>query len=265
MGTRIGLIVVGDEILSGRRQDKHVPVLIEKLTARGLKLAWCRMLGDDRPLLVDELKRTFASGDIVFSCGGIGGTPDDHTRQAAAEALGLPLHIHPQARGFIEERAKETGREVTDVILRMAEFPEGSDIIPNPYNRIAGFSIRNHYFVPGFPVMAHPMFDWVLDEKLKHLHFTQLEKALSMHVFGGYEALLTPDMEAVEAQFPGVTVFSLPHVGDDKLPRHIELGAKSTGSDAASKVDAAFAALQKRVLAHGLRYEVLAQPGQSDA
>lgn len=257
-GQRIGLIVVGDEILSGRRQDRHVSALIEKLTARGMKLAWCRLLGDDRPLLVEELRRSFASGDVVFSCGGIGGTPDDHTRQAAAEALNLPLAIHPQARAFIDERAKETGREVTDIMLRMAEFPVGADVIPNPYNRIAGFSIRQHYFVPGFPVMAHPMFDWVLDTQLQHLHFTQREKAMSMHVFGGYEALLTPDMEAVEAAFPGVTVFSLPHVGDDKLARHIELGAKSTGPDAQQRVQAAFADLQQRVLAHGLRYENVA-------
>lgn len=257
MATRIGLIVVGDEILSGRRQDGHVPALIRKLTDRGLKLSWCRLLGDDRPLLVDELKRSFASGDIVFSCGGIGGTPDDHTRQAAAEALGLPLAIHPQARGFIEERAREAQREVNDIILRMAEFPEGSDIIPNPFNRIAGFSIRNHYFVPGFPVMAHPMFDWVLDTHLRHLHFTQLEKVQSMHVFGGYEALLTPDMEAVEADCPGVTVFSLPHVGDDRLPKHIELGVKSTGPDADVRVAAAFEQLKSKVAARDLRYEVL--------
>jgi molybdopterin-biosynthesis enzyme MoeA-like protein len=257
MATRIGLIVVGDEILSGKRQDKHVPALIEKLSARGMKLAWCRLLGDDRPLLVEELKRSFASEDIVFCCGGIGGTPDDHTRQAAAEALSLPLAIQPQARGFIEERARETGREVTDIMLRMAEFPQGAGIIPNPFNRIAGFSVEQHYFVPGFPVMAHPMFDWVLDTVLQHLHFTQLEKALAMRVFGAFEAMLTDDMEAVEAQFPGVTVFSLPHVGDNTLPRHIELGAKATGA-AADLVEPAFDTLKARVLAKGAQFELLA-------
>lgn len=257
MATRIGLIVIGDEILSGKRQDKHVAALIDKLSARGLKLSWCRLLGDDRPYLVEELRRTFSSGDIVFSCGGIGGTPDDHTRQAAAEALELPLAIHAQARGFIEERARETGREVTDIMLRMAEFPAGSEIIPNPFNRIAGFSIRNHYFVPGFPVMAHPMFDWVLDERLAHLHFTQLEKSIAMRVFRAYEAMLTEDMEAIEAQFPGVTVYSLPHVGDDTLARHIELGVKATGPGLAALVSPAFDALKARVLAKGAEIALL--------
>ncbi|MFQ6687306.1 molybdopterin-binding protein, partial [Bordetella pertussis] len=84
---RIGLIIVGDEILSGRRQDKHFSKVVELLGARGLKLSWAELLPDDRATLAAVLRRSFASGDIVFSCGGIGGTPDDHTRQAAAEAL----------------------------------------------------------------------------------------------------------------------------------------------------------------------------------
>lgn len=257
MGTRIGLIVVGDEILSGKRQDKHVGALIERLQVRGLKLAWVRILGDDRALLVSELRNSFASDDIVFCCGGIGSTPDDHTRQAAAEALNLPLHVHPQAQALIEERARDTNMPMTDIRLRMAEFAEGSDLIPNPYNKIAGFSIRRHYFVPGFPVMAHPMFEWVLDTQLKHLHFTQVEKSLAMRVFGTFEAMLTLDMEAIEAEFQGVTVFSLPHVGDNTLPKHIELGVKATGADHCALLEAAFAALQARVSAKGITFETL--------
>ncbi|MCS6810418.1 MAG: molybdopterin-binding protein, partial [Tepidimonas sp.] len=81
---RFGLIVVGDEILSGKRQDKHLGRVIELLQARGLTLAWAHYVGDDRAALTALLKQAFASGDIVFSTGGIGATPDDHTRQAAA-------------------------------------------------------------------------------------------------------------------------------------------------------------------------------------
>ena len=86
----IGLIIVGDEILSGRRQDKHLAKVIEILAVRGLALAWARYLGDDRAAIADALRQAFASGDLVFSCGGIGATPDDHTRQSAAAALGRP-------------------------------------------------------------------------------------------------------------------------------------------------------------------------------
>jgi len=81
-----GLVVIGDEILSGKRQDKHFAKVVELLAVRGLKLAWARYLGDERPRLVQNLRETFACDDVVFSCGGIGATPDDHTRQAAAGA-----------------------------------------------------------------------------------------------------------------------------------------------------------------------------------
>ncbi|MEF9944940.1 MAG: competence/damage-inducible protein A, partial [Burkholderiaceae bacterium] len=170
---RIGLVIVGDEILSGKRQDKHLAKVIELLGARGLALAWAQYAGDDRAALTELYRRSLASGDVVFSCGGIGATPDDHTRQAAAAALGVPLLLHPQAARLIAERSAEMAREGKGCAdmnsaenrqrLKMGEFPAGSTIIPNPFNRIAGFSIRNHWFVPGFPVMAWPMIEWVLD------------------------------------------------------------------------------------------------------
>ena len=91
----IGLIIIGDEILSGKREDKHFAKVVELLGARGLQLSWARYLGDDRNRLTRALVDSFASDDVVFSCGGIGATPDDHTRQAAAAALGVSLALHP--------------------------------------------------------------------------------------------------------------------------------------------------------------------------
>jgi molybdopterin-biosynthesis enzyme MoeA-like protein len=159
----IGALIIGDEIILGRRQDKHFARIVDILAARGLKLDWALYAGDDRGRLVETLRRTLASGDIVFSCGGIGNTPDDHTRQAAAAALGLPLELHADAEREIRARYAETGREVTPYALDMGRFPAGSRIIPNPVNRIAGFSHGDHHFVPGFPQMAWPMIEWVLD------------------------------------------------------------------------------------------------------
>ena len=106
-----GLIIIGDEILSGKRADKHLPKVIELLAARGLSLAWARYVGDEPQRITSELRHAFDSGDIVFSCGGIGATPDDHTRQCAAAALGLPLVLHPQARDLIFERMRDMARE----------------------------------------------------------------------------------------------------------------------------------------------------------
>lgn len=246
----IGLIIIGDEILSGKRTDKHFPKVVELLAARGLQLSWAEYAGDDRDRITGILKRTFASDDIVFSCGGIGATPDDHTRQCAAAALGVPLELHPEAKARIQERiadvAREEGRQ-PDLDapenahrLKMGEFPQGASIIPNPYNKIPGFAISHgkgaHYFVPGFPVMAWPMIEWVLDTHYAHLFrkVARLEKAVL--VFGQAESTLTPMMEAIEAEFPLVKVFSLPSVGDATIRRHIELGVKGDPA----QVEAAF-------------------------
>jgi molybdopterin-biosynthesis enzyme MoeA-like protein len=228
-----GLIIIGDEILSGKRRDQHLPKVIELLGERGLRLSWAELVGDEPERITALLRRTFAGPDIVFSCGGIGATPDDHTRQCAAAALGVPLELHPEGRTSIEERIRETAGPGADLNapenlqrLKMAEFPAGARLIPNPYNRIPGFTVAQHHFVPGFPVMAWPMIAWVLDTLYAdHFHGEpRAERALL--VYEQAEAVLTPLMEALEARYPGVRVFSLPSVGDARTRRHIELGVK---------------------------------------
>ena len=231
-----GLIVVGDEILSGRRQDKHFPKIVEMMSARGLQLSWVEIHGDDRQQLTEALKRSFASGDIVICCGGIGATPDDHTRQAAAAALGVDLALHPEAREQITLRVQEMaakGQGTTDMDapenqhrLQMGCFPVGSEIVPNPYNRIPGFFIRNHTFVPGFPVMAWPMVEWTLDHRYAHLHHVVKHEERSLLVYGLPESRITPSMEALEKRWQGIKAFSLPSVGESGGRPHIELGVK---------------------------------------
>nr|WP_315431079.1 molybdopterin-binding protein [uncultured Albidiferax sp.] len=244
-----GLVIVGDEILSGKRADKHLPKVIELLSARGLQLGYADYVGDDPARITATLQRAFASGDVVFSTGGIGATPDDHTRQCAARALGLPLALHPQAEALIRERMQDTARDQGTVYepnhpdnihrLNMGVFPQGARIIPNPYNKIPGFSVQHVHFVPGFPVMAWPMVEWVLDQ-----HYAQwfqraawVEK--SIIVFGSMEAALTPLMLALEQRFDGVKVFSLPSVDHPEFGRHIELGVKGTPA----QIDHAYPAL----------------------
>ncbi len=224
-----GLIIIGDEILSGKRQDRHLEGVRQRMAARGLALAWVYYLGDDRDLIRRTLARTFAGDDIVFCTGGIGATPDDHTRQAAAEALGLPLALHPEAARLITERTLEVGLPLTPERLRMGEFPLGATIIPNPYNRIPGFSMHKHYFLPGFPEMAWPMLEWVLDTRYTGLFQTGMQAEASMLVRGLAEATLTPLMEAVERDHPGVRVFSLPRLDPQRRSGcEIELGVKGT-------------------------------------
>ncbi|HJV62787.1 MAG TPA: molybdopterin-binding protein [Albitalea sp.] len=244
-----GVIVVGDEVLSGKRADKHMPRLIELLSARGLALSWARYVGDEPARLTADLRDAFAGGDAVFCCGGIGATPDDHTRRCAAEALGRPLVLHAQARDLIMERVRQMAREQGTPLdedhpdtrrrLEMGVFPEGAQIIPNPFNKIPGFSVAEVHFVPGFPVMAHPMIEWLLDTRYKHLHRQGAWQERSVIVRGSMEATLTPLMESLETRFPGVKVFSLPSVDHPQWGRHIELGVKG----APSLLDEAYPAL----------------------
>lgn len=237
-----GLLIIGDEILSGKRADKHLQKAIELLGARGLSAAYAHYVGDDPARITATLTEAFRSGDTVFSFGGIGATPDDHTRQCAAKALGVEMVLHPLAAALIRERMQDVAceqgvaydpeREDNVHRLNMGVFPVGARIIPNPYNKIAGFScdgVRGGavHFVPGFPVMAHPMVEWVLDTYYRDSFRTDAWVERSVIVFGGLEAALTPLMERIEREFP-VKVFSLPSVDHPEFGRHIELGVKGT-------------------------------------
>lgn len=257
MTPHFGLIIVGDEILSGKRADKHMAKAIELLGARGLTLSYAHYVGDDPARITGTLAQAFedarARGDVVFSCGGIGATPDDHTRQCAAKALGEDLQLHPEAELLIIERMKDTAREQgvafdpdrSDNVhrLNMGVFPTSAAIIPNPYNKIPGFSCRAGegavHFLPGFPVMAWPMMEWVLDTHYAQHQRQSAKVEKSVIVFGAMESTLTPLMESLEAVHPAIRVFSLPSVDHPQYGRHIELGVKGE----AAVVDAAYADL----------------------
>jgi len=243
----LGALIIGDEILSGKRQDKHLPHVIDTLGARGLDLAFVHYLPDDRERLTALLRDSFAHGDLLLSFGGIGATPDDHTRQAAAAALAVPLVRHPEAVAEIEARF---GAEAYPHRVLMAEFPEGSRIIPNPVNRVAAFAIRDHLFFPGFPQMAWPMLDWALATWYPDLRQVKSEeRAIVVH--GAGESQLLPVMEENVARFPMLKLFSLPTFMPDG-GRRIELGVRGDPA----YVDAAIAHLRAAVAAAGFRWEV---------
>jgi molybdopterin-biosynthesis enzyme MoeA-like protein len=230
-----GAYIIGDEILVGKRQDKHLSFLIEALAKRGLRLSWAQYLGDDPQRLIAAFNRSLVSGDVVFSFGGIGATPDDHTRQCAAAAAGVKLRLHPDAEREIRARF---GGELTPQRLQMGEFPEGATIIPNPVNRIPGFSLGEHHFVPGFPQMARPMVEWVLDTRYRGLFERDRWSEESILVYEAGESQLIPAMEAIGALYAGVKVFSLPSMGDDGSRRHVELGVRGDPKQVKEAADA---------------------------
>lgn len=228
---KFAAIIIGDEILSGKRQDKHMAKVIALLAERGLELSWAQYLGDDPDLITGTLRRTLAGGDVVFSFGGIGATPDDHTRQCAARAAGVALKLHPEAEAEIRGRFRDDPKGVTPQRLMMGEFPEGASIIPNPYNRIPGFTLGHHHFLPGFPEMSWPMMAWVLDHSYSGLSTAgAVESAIIVREAG--ESQLIDLMNECLATYPGLKVFSLPRVTPE---RFIELGVRG---DAARVADA---------------------------
>jgi len=242
-------LIIGDEILSGKRIDQHFAKIAGLLSARGLRLSRVEYLGDERPRLVDSLKRSFAAGDVVFSFGGIGNTPDDHTRQAAAEALGVDLVLHPEAEREIRNRFAD---DITPQRLLLGTFPRGVAIVPNPFNRIPGFAVRDHYFLPGFPQMAHPMAEWVLDTYYAHL-FNQrpmIDKAFLLTGPKAYESALLGLMERIVAAYPDLRLFSLPSVGSDGQRKHLELGVEG----AEGRVDQAMEEIRREIEQRGITW-----------
>lgn len=242
---RIGLLVIGDEILSGRRQDRHLAQTIDVLARRGRRLWWARFVGDDTALLTRELREARERGDICFSCGGIGATPDDLTRQCMAEAHDVELLRHPQAAAEIEARF---GADAYPNRILMADLPRGAGIIPNPVSRVPGFSLGHLHCLPGFPNMARPMMEWVLDT-----HYPALPRDLPAHasvvVYDVAESVLIPWMNDFVARHPELKLFSLPRTRDDGQ-REIELGV--AGEETAAR--AALGEIRQMLQNAGHRY-----------
>ncbi len=218
---QIGLIIIGDEILSGKRQDKHLFQANELLQPRGLAVDWVWMLRDDEASLVETFQASFARNHIVFCFGGIGATPDDKTRQCAAKALNLPLAQHPEAT---QEIVNKFGEAAYPQRVKMAEFPQGAAMIPNFYNRVAGFSIQEHYFMPGFPIMAKDMLNWVLNTYYADLSQpVSVEK--SIRILEGHEGVWIDFMAQFEVNYPSLRIFSLPTVTESG-GRNVEIGVE---------------------------------------
>ena len=233
---KFGLLIIGDEILSGKREDKHLPKVIELLGARGLSLSWARYAGDERDRITADLRDAFASrrrGVFLRRHRCDAGRSHAPMRRRGARPR---ARLHPRAKELILERMRDIAAERGEPYepdradnvhrLNMGVFPEGAELIANPYNKIPGFSVGTVYFVPGFPVMAWPMIESVLDTHFAHLHRRDSFVERSVIVFGTMEATLTPLMEAIETRHAGVRVFSLPSVDHPQWGRHIELGVK---------------------------------------
>ncbi|MFW2372603.1 MAG: competence/damage-inducible protein A [Gammaproteobacteria bacterium] len=242
---KIGVIIIGDELLTGRRQDKHLSHTINTLAHRGLELAWARYCGDDEILLSEEFRHIHESNDVCFSFGGIGATHDDKTRQAVASALRVSLEQHPDA---VREIVAKFGQDSYPYRVLMADLPQGASIIPNPYNRIPGFSVDHIHCLPGFPQMAWPMLEWVLDNLYPQLT-AEPPVQLILTLPDAYESKLIDLMSDFQNRHPSVKLSSLPRfLSQDQ--RELELGLRGQRKD----VETAHAELKSLLESQAYRF-----------
>ena len=153
------LVVIGDEILSGRTQDKNVAQVALWLNQHGIRLAEVRIVPDEIGRIAETVNALRVAHDYLFTTGGIGPTHDDITVDAMAEAFGVPVVIHPHGRKILEDYYRDRPGGLTEARLRMARVPEGAELIPNPSSGAPGVKMGNVYILAGVPYIAASMLE----------------------------------------------------------------------------------------------------------
>jgi molybdenum cofactor synthesis domain-containing protein len=198
------VLIIGNEILSGRTQDENLGFLARGLNDAGIRLREARVIPDIAEIIiatVNEVRRQF---DYVFTTGGIGPTHDDITAQCMADAFGVPLIVHPDARRLLESHYPQG--HLNEARLRMARVPEGAVLLPNPISRAPGFQIDNVFVLPGVPNIMRAIF-----EQLRH-RLLGGRRMLSRSVSCGLgEGILAHDLSALQDRWPDLEIGSYPY------------------------------------------------------
>ena len=219
----IHAVIIGDEILSGKREDKHLKHLSRALKNYGLSLSKADYIPDDLEVIRKTIREKI--GSIVFCFGGIGATPDDCTRHAAALAHENPITQNSEAKLLIEN---QFGKDAYPKRILMADLPDNAELIPNVINNIPGFLINHHHFMPGFPEMAWPMIDWVINNRYKTLiNFKDVEDQ-SIWLDDVSESMLIDTMNEIQNKNKEIKIYSLPKLRPNKT---LELGVKGASNN----------------------------------
>tara|TARA_R110002072_G_scaffold38778_9_gene112029 strand:+ start:2708 stop:3502 length:795 start_codon:yes stop_codon:yes gene_type:complete len=216
-----GLLVIGDEILSGRTQDANLAFLGKELGSRGIRLMEARVIPDNEAVIVSALREARARFDYVFTTGGIGPTHDDITVDCVAKAFDVPVVVHPKARQILEDYY---GARINEARLRMARVPEGADLVENPVSMAPGIQLDNVYILAGVPRIMQGQF-FSLAPGLRG-GLPRLARNIPAEVA---ESEVAPALEALEARHDGVDIGSYPWM------RHGRIGTSLVlrGTDAA--------------------------------
>lgn len=230
------ILIIGDEILSGRTADTNSHFLARALGQRGVRVRRVQVLPDDLIAIADTIHATHALFDFTLVCGGIGGTPDDVTRQAVAKGFRVPLKRHPEAEKILKDYY---GAKLNADRLSMADLPEGCELIPNKVTRAPGFKIKNVYVFAGIPEILYAMFENVKKEFQGPAIF---EEDLNLQVGEGDIAQY---MVLLNQEFPALELGSYPTLAKDKGYR-TQLVFKSGTEETVKKAIARFKELYLR-------------------
>src|SRR3990167_6627588 len=222
------LVVIGDEILSGRTHDKNIAQIASWLQVQGIRLAEVRVVPDVEDRIVEAVNALRARNDYLFTTGGIGPTHDDITVDAVAKALGVQVIIHPEARAILERYYSGRGIELTEARLRMARAPEGAELIPNRMSGAPGLRIGNLFVMAGVPHITAGMLDALTG---------QLEGGapLVAHTIGAWspESEVADLLRQGEKDYPGVAIGSYPFFRDGKVGANFVIRSTSAADVAA--------------------------------
>jgi molybdenum cofactor synthesis domain-containing protein len=198
------VLIIGNEILSGGTQDANLAFLAKGLNDAGVRLREARVIHDDTATIVDTVNEVRRKFDYVFTTGGIGPTHDDITSACIAEAFGVSLIVHPEARRILESHYPPGGLNAAR--LRMAQVPEGAVLLPNPISRAPGFRVENVYVLPGVPQIMQAIFN-----ELKH-RLKGGAKVLSRSVSCTLgEGTIAQELAALQERYPDVEIGSYPY------------------------------------------------------
>jgi len=234
------LVVIGDEILSGRTEDRNVAQVATFLNREGIRLAEVRIVPDDEGRIVEAVNALRATHDYLFTTGGIGPTHDDITVDSIAAALGVPVVVHPEARRILEEYYGARGLEVNEARLRMARVPEGAELIPNRTSGAPGVRIANIYILAGVPHIAANMLE-ALDGTLEG------GRPMVSVTLGAYaaESEVADLLRETEAAHSGVAIGSYPFFKDGRYGANFvmrsedEAAARRCNDELAGKLEEA--------------------------
>jgi molybdenum cofactor synthesis domain-containing protein len=200
------LLIVGNEILSGRTQDRNLAFLGARLSDRGIRLAEARVIPDEKATIVEQVRELQARHQYLFTTGGIGPTHDDITAECVAEAVGRPLIEHPEARAILD--ARYGPENLTAARLRMARTPEGASLIDNPVSKVPGFRIANVYVLAGIPEVMQAMFESIAHELTGGPPLVTATLVAELP-----EGDLAGPLGALQARYPDIEMGSYPFFG----------------------------------------------------